>query len=186
MSMTKEQLALLGIKVDKEELTDDEIADLITKKFQEKDSEIKNQKDLISKRNSEIADYKRKETDKLSEDEKTKLHYEEIEKLNQELSRKIAMSERVANYVGIGYSKELAEKVASAELDGKDVSKYHAEFIKQKETEIQANLLKNTPTPNTNTQSETITKEKFNKMGYEDLLKLQKENPTLYEELSKN
>ena len=185
MSMTKEQLALLGIKVDKDELTEDEVVELINKKFAEKDSEIKNQKDLLTKRNGEIAEWKRKETEKLSEEEKTRLHYEELERTNQELSRRIAMSERIANYVAIGYPKELAEKIATAELDGKDTTKYHSEYRKQIEAEIRAEVLQQTPPPNTNNETQVLTKADFDKMSYSELMKLKTENPAEYERLSK-
>ena len=70
--MTKEQLAKLGIKIDTDEVSEEEgnrlIVEHITKLSSDNatlSSENAKQKELISKRNSEIADYKKKEQESL-------------------------------------------------------------------------------------------------------------------------
>ena len=183
--MTREQLLKLGIATEKDNLTDDEIFELLEKKKGERDAELSKNKDLLSKRNGEIAEYKRKEQEKLSEEEKTKLHYEELERELASVKRENALSKKIADYVGIGYDGELAKKVAEAELDGRSTIELHKQFIKAREESIKAELLKGGSKPKTESETKTLTKAEFNKLGYSELLKLQEENPVLYDELSK-
>ena len=85
--MTKEQLAKLGINFEGETITDEELEKILTEKFNSLNGDIKKHKDLLTARNSEIAEFKRKEQEKLSDDEKQKLHYAEMEKEIRELKR---------------------------------------------------------------------------------------------------
>lgn len=183
--MTKEQLQALGIATESDTLTQEEIDNLLSKRVSELTAENSKNKDLISKRNSEIAEFKRKEQEKLSEDEKIKLHYEELEKENANYKRSIAQSQKVADYLSLGYSKELAEKVASAELDGTSTIELHREFLKAREEVLKAEIMKNNPIPKQGDPKPISTKD-INKMGYAELLKLKNENPTRYEEYVKN
>lgn len=180
--MTKEQLAKLGIVVESETVEGDELNDLLSKRISGLEDENKKSKNLISTRNAEINALKDKEKEKLSEDEKTKLHYEELEKSNKALQREISLSKKVAGYVELGYSKELATKVAEAELDGKSTVEFHREFINTKTESIKAEILKQTPTPNTNDNKDVITKEKVIEGGYEAMTKLKAEHPEKYKE----
>lgn len=180
--MTKDFLAKLGIVIDEDEIADDKAQELIDKKFKEMNANSESQKNLLSKRNSEIAEYKRKEQEKLSDDEKTKLHYQEVEERNKTLERRIALSEKVAEYVSIGYDADLAKKVAEAELDGKSTVSYHKQFISAREEKLKAELLKGNPTPEVKGDPKTLTKADLDKMGYEELMKVQQEKPELYNE----
>ena len=183
--MTKEQLAKLGITTDKDTLTDEEVFALLEQKHADMTGELKKSKDIISARNSELADIRRKETEKLSEEERIRLHYEELEKKNAELTRQIALSNKIKSYVSIGYSPELAEKVAIAELEGKDTTKYHQEHINAKIEETKASALAGGPKPNTNGSTKVLTKADFDKMSYSELVKLKEEQPAEYDLLSK-
>jgi len=183
--MTKSQLEkILGIKLEEgqDTYTDDEATELIARHYAEVRNEATKNKDLLSKRNSEIAEMKRKEQDKLSDDEKARLQFEETVKENTSLKRKIARSEKVADYIGLGYPKELAEKVADAELDGKSTVELRRQFLTAKEESIRAELLKDTPAPDTKKDTSTQTKEDVVKGGYEAMLKLKQDNPELYDQ----
>jgi hypothetical protein len=183
--MTKSQLEkILGIKLEdgKDAYTDDEVTELVAKSYSELRSDLTKNKDLLSKRNSEIAEYKRKEQEKLTDDEKARLQFEETVKENNALKRKILRSEKIADYIGLGYSKELAEKVADAELDGKSTVELRKQFIVAKEESIKAELLKETPNPDTKKDTSTKTKEEIVKGGYEEMLKLKETNPEVYNE----
>lgn len=184
--MTKELLAKLGIVVD-HDLTDEEANELIAKKLADKDTEIKKQKDLISTRNSEISELKKEKTDRLSEDEKKALAQQELEKEVATLRRENALNKRVAEYVEIGYDKELAEKIANAELDGKSTAQYHKQFLEAQKESIKAELLAKTPNPKQQDQtSETkFTKENFKagKISMAEMNELKATNPTLYQEI---
>lgn len=179
--MTKEQLAKLGIIIEEDSVDDEKALELIGKKNTERDADLKKHKDLLSARNSEIAEFKRKEQEKLSEEEKTKLHYEDLEKTNKDLTRKLALNDKITEYISLGYDAELAKKVAEAELDGKSTIEFRKQFVTAQQEKIKADLLKNGKDPETN-KDKTITKADLDKMGYEDLLKVQETNPALYNE----
>lgn len=184
--MTKEQLAKLGIVVEND-LTDDEANELILKKLAEKDGEIKNQKDMISKRNSEINALKDKEKERMTDEEKKAQAQQELEKELASLRRENALNKKVSEYLEIGYDKELATKVANAELDGKSTAQFHKQFIETQRESLKAELLAKTPTPSGNNDNNPtqFTKENFKKglISMEDMNKLQAENPTLYKEI---
>ena len=180
--MTKEQLAKLGIVIEQDEVSEEESQRLIAEKFNALNTENTKQKNLISQRNSEIAEFKRKETEKLTEDEKLKLHYEEMEKTNKEMRRKLDLNEKVKGYLAIGYGEELATKIAEAELDGKPTFEFHKQHLASREETLKAELLKGTPDPRTDKTPKHLTKADLDKMGYGELLKVQQENPALYNE----
>ena len=182
--MTKEQALELGLSFDSEEPTQEEIDTAVMGRLAELKAENSKQKDLISKRNGEIADYKRKEQDKLSEDEKIKLHYEELEKENASYKRTIAKAKKVNEYLGVGYPKDLAEKIAEDELDGKSTVQYHSQFMKMREETLKAELMKGNPKPIQSDPSITLTKDGFKKMSYSEKLKLKNEQPEVYAKLS--
>lgn len=184
--MTKEQLAKFGIVIEKDEITDEEANALIEQKFNSLNGEVKKHKDLLSTRNSEIAEYKRKEQEKLSEEEKTKLHYQELEQENANLKRDSALSKKVKDYIALGYSEELATKVANAELDGKSTTEYHKQFIQARDESIKAELLKQGSKPSTNGDPKPATIEDMKKMTYTELLNVKETNPELYAEFEKS
>lgn len=180
--MTKEQLAKLGIVIEEDNIDDDKALELIAKQKQTNDAELKKHKDLLTARNSEIAEFKRKEQEKLSEEEKTKLHYADLEKTNKDLARKLALNDKTTEYISLGYDPELAKKVAEAELDGKSTVEFRKQFITAREEKLKAELMKQTNPPKTKTDPATLTKADLDKMGYEQLLEVQEKNPTLYNE----
>lgn len=184
--MTKEQLAKLGIVIEGNDMPDSEAFALIEQKFGSLNGDLKKHKDLLSTRNSEIAEYKRKEQEKLSDDEKRQLHYQELEETNKTLTRKLALNEKVKDYIALGYSEELATKVANAELDGKSTASYHKEFITAREEKLKAELLQGNPQPHTNGDPKTLTKEALSKMTYSELLKAQETNPEIVNEFIEN
>ena len=184
--MTKEQLAKLGITIEGETITDEEAQKLIEQKFTSLNGDIKKQKDLLTARNSEIAEFKRKEQEKLSDDEKLKLHYQDIEEQNKVLSRKISINEKISDLMSLGYDKELAKKYAEAELDGKSTIEFQKQFLNSQLEAQKQELLKGgkTPTMNDPNAGAVKTKEDFDKLGYEGQLKLFNENPEIYKQFA--
>ena len=184
--MTKEQLAKLGIAVDKD-LTDEEAFALIEKHNQDLVNEKSKLKGLNDKYSSEIAGYKKKEQDRLSDDEKKALAQQELENELKTLRRENDINRKVGELVEIGYSKELATKVAEAELDGKSTAKYHKEFITAREESLKAELLKSTPKPSaTSVDTKATTIEDMKKMTYVELQKVAENNPQLFSEFEKS
>lgn len=181
--MTKELLAKLGITYEGDEINEDEVNKLIEAKFNSLNGEVKKHKDLLSTRNSEIAEYKRKEQEKLSDEEKQKLHYADMEKEIASLKRKDSLNTKINDLMSIGYDKELATKYATAELDGKSTIEFQKAFMEAELEKQKQELLKNGKVPQQNNPDDKAkTKEDIVKGGYEAMIKLQKENPALYEQ----
>lgn len=183
--MTKEQLEKLGIKTDKENLTAEEIDALVEQRVAELTGENAKNKTLISQRNSEIAEYKRKEQERLTEEERKALLEKEKDEKIAKYEREIAKSGKVAEYMAIGYPKELAEKVADAEIEGKSTAKYHDEFVKSREQSIRAELMAGNPNPNGGGDDKPVSLEQFKKMKPSELVDFQEKHPQEFENLSK-
>lgn len=180
--MTKEQLEKLGITVENfDELTQEKIDELVAKRVAELAGENSKQKTIISQRNGEIAEYKRKEQDRLTEDEKKALHEKEMVEKIASYEKQIAKTSKVAEYMGIGYPKELAEKVAEAEIEGKSSAKYHQEFAQSQVEATKAELMRNNPNPDGGGSGDAMTIEKFKTLKPSELAKFAEEHPTEFE-----
>lgn len=147
-------------------------------------------KDAFDKTSSELAELKRKEKERLSEDERLKAEREEEfnamrEKL-EALENEKKLSELKAEYIGLGYDNELAESTAKAYLKGdmKAVFKNQKTYQEQLVNSAKQSSLQGTPRPNAQNDGEkVITKEQFNKMSLKERVDLYNENKELYETL---
>lgn len=184
--MTKEQIEKLGLTFT-EGMTDDDVFKALSKQKADFESEKANQKGIIDKYSSQIADFKKKEAEKMTEEEK---RANELKQLNEEianLKKEKSIGAKKTQYIKMGYSEELAEKIAQGEFDGQDVSGFHAEFLKSHDEELKKELMKKNPTPSgAGEPTKTYTKEGFRKgeYSYEQLCELQAKNPTLYKEIT--
>ena len=189
MAFTKEQLAKLGITIEEDSIEDDKAFELIEKHTSALASDKAKLKKRTDELSSEIAEKKKADLEKLSEDEKTKLHYEEIEKANKELSRKLARNDKINDLMSIGYDKELATKYAEAELDGKSTIEFQKQFMNSKLEAQKQELLKGTPAPiiKGGDDKGKFTKENFKagKISMEEMNKLKESDPATYNELIK-
>ena len=190
--MTKEQIEKLGVAYI-EGMTDDQVFEALTKRQGELtaeknkyESEAKTNKGLVDKYSSEIASFKDKEKARMTDEEKraeeTKQMLEEIANLKKEKS----VSEKKAKYIKLGYNEEVAEKVALGEIEGQDVSEYHAEFLKAHDELLKKQLMKDNPSPNGAGNGEKVwTKEDFKagRISLEEMNKLKESDPTLYSQL---
>ena len=147
---------LLG-DVYKEGMSEDELSEAlesaITKREEGSNAELTRMKNALSKANSEAAGYKKDLRAKMSEAEATeatrKEEWDKIVKENAELNRKIALSEKKASLLGIGYDEKLAEETATAMVDG-DMEKVIAnqgKFLEAQKKNIIADAMKGTPRP---------------------------------------
>lgn len=161
-------------------------------------SEIENYRKMISKANTEAAEWKRKHNALLSEEEKAKAEAEEerqrkaeefaeMQKRLNDLEAEKTVTLYQTKFVSLGYNAELASATAKALSEGKmnEVFANMAQHLDTKEKELRASILKDTPTPSTGGTTDEITKDDFVKMGYAEKVKLFNENPELYNELSK-
>lgn len=107
--------------------------------------EVNKLKTALSKSNSEAAEYKRKLKEKLTESEAAEqARAEEEAKMRErlaELEKKDFLSTHKANFLGAGYSAELAESSANAMADGnwnqvfEDLKKFTEETVAKTKAE---------------------------------------------------
>lgn len=145
-------------------------------------------KELLDKATSEAAGYKKQLRERMSEDEAAKAKaaedmasvMAELESLRTEK----AVSEYTAQFLGIGYSEELAKSTAVALQKGDMTTlfKNHAKFVVDREKTMKAELLKNTPTPPAGDGAKGVSKEEFSKMNLAEKAKFAQENPERYKE----
>lgn len=143
-------------------------------------------KDHFDKTASELAEAKRKLREYMSEEEKARADREaklvELETQLQALQKEKSITEYKAQFLALGYDEKLAAETAAALAEG-DMAKVlanqkvHLENVKKA---AQAEALGNMPKPPAGKGETTITKEQFDKMGYQERLKLFNEQPELY------
>lgn len=192
MAFTKEQIERLGLTYE-EGMTDDQVFEAISKKQGELTAEkskfeseaIKN-KGLVDKYSSEISTLKKEKADKMTDEEKAKAHLSALENEIATLKKEKSISEKVAKYTKLGYEDELARKVAEGEIEGKDVSEYHSQFLKSHDEALKKQLMSNNPEPNgAGKGGSAWTKEDFKagKISMEEMSKLKETDPATYQAL---
>lgn len=185
--MTKQFLATLGIAIETDEVSDEEGQRLIKAKMDEDKTKAEQNKGLIDKYASEIASLKKKEQDHMTEEEKKQAEYEQLKQQVADGQRQLALRDRVADLVELGYDKETATKYANDELDGKPTIEYQRAWKTKLEADIRAKVLKEgkDPQPNPTDPNTKYTKENFKKglITMEEMNNLKSTNPTLYNEL---
>ena len=143
---------LLG-KAYKEGMTEDEISAALETVGQGNEAEVNRLKTALSKANSEAADYKKQLRGKQSEDEANaaaqKEEHDRLAQENADLKRSIALSERKAKLLAMGYDESLATETATAMVDG-DMDKVMAnqsKYLEVQKKAIQADAMRKTPRP---------------------------------------
>lgn len=110
-------------------------------------------KELFDKASSEIAGYKKKEFERMTEEEAAKAKAEEeraaMQARLEELERDKVINEYTAQFLGIGYDKDLAKETAEALQKGdmNTVFLNQTKFATAREKALKAELLKDTPKP---------------------------------------
>lgn len=143
---------LLG-KAYKEGMTEDEISAALETVGAGNDAEVNRLKAALSKANSEAADYKKQLRTKQTDDEAAaaaqKEEHDKLAQENADLKRSIALSERKAKLLAMGYDENLATETATAMVDG-DMDKVMAnqnKYLEVQKKAIQADMMKKTPRP---------------------------------------
>ena len=146
-------------------------------------------KNLLSKANSEVADYKRQLKDKMSEEEiKAKEAEDAQNKLKSDyeaLLAKVTISEHTAKFLSLGFDEESAGKAATALVDGKTDALF--ELIKGNNDSIiaryKAESIDGMPKPSGGQGSKTLTKDEFLKLTPQERLSFSNEHPEEYRAL---
>lgn len=143
---------LLG-KAYKEGMTEDEISAALETVGQGNEAEVNRLKAALSKANSEAADYKKQLRTKQTDDEAAaaaqKEEHDRLVQENADLKRSMALSERKAKLLAMGYDESLADETAAAMVDG-DMDKVMAnqsKYLEVQKKNIQADAMRNTPRP---------------------------------------
>lgn len=109
-----------------------------------------------------------------------------IEAELETLRKEKVISSNTASLIALGYDETLATETATAMLDG-DTAKIFAnqkKFLELKEKKIRTELLRETPNPPPGGGSNTLTKEKFKKLGLIEKQEIATKNPELYKKLT--
>lgn len=143
---------LLG-KAYKEGMTEDEISAALETVGQGNEAEVNRLKAALSKANSEAADYKKQLRTKQTDDEAAaaakKEEHDRLVQENADLKRSMALSERKAKLLAMGYNESLADETAAAMVDG-DMDKVMAnqsKYLEVQKKNIQADAMRKTPRP---------------------------------------
>ena len=143
---------LLG-KAYKEGMTEDEISAALETVGQGNEAEVNRLKAALSKANSEAADYKKQLRTKQTDDEAAaaaqKEEHDRLVQENADLKRSMALSERKAKLLAMGYDESLADETAAAMVDG-DLDKVMAnqsKYLEVQKKNIQADAMRKTPRP---------------------------------------
>ena len=145
-------------------------------------------KDVADKYASEAANYKKQLRERMSEEEAAKAKAAEdmatVMNELEELRKDKAISEYTTQFMGIGYTEDLAKSTAAAlhKGDMQTMFKNHAKFTVEREKALKAELLKETPAPPAGNGSQGITKEEFAKLSLSEKAKFAAENPEKYKE----
>lgn len=121
--------------------------------YEDNSAELEQQKNALSKANSEAAEWKRKHNALLSEEEKKK--QEDADKLAQmeqelaDLRKGKTVSEYKAKFVAQGYDEALAEETAKALADGDSAKVFanQSKFLEEYAKKVKADAIKKTPKP---------------------------------------
>lgn len=150
------------------------------------------QKESLDKASSEVAAFKKKERESKSNDEINKSFTEELQARIETLERE----KKEASFKSFLSKHEVDEEIVTNLMEsyfsqnvegfGASLNSMLEKIVEKTTKETTLEKLTNTKRPSKSEQdSDVITKEKFNKMGYQARLKLATENPTLYKELTK-
>lgn len=154
-------------------------------------AENKRLKRASDKAASEAADYKKQLMASKTDSERVAMEKAEkdaqmMEEL-QMLRKESAVNKFAKNYVSLGYPEKQAMQAAEAQFMGdyetlNILQKQHQDEIEKR---IKADLMKSMPSPSVgNDDSITVTQEQFDKMSYQEQLKLFREHPTVYAKLA--
>lgn len=148
-------------------------------------------KDVADKYASEAAKYKKELREKLSAEEQAKAEQDEAFKSMQAeletLRTEKAIDANTKKWMSLGYDEKLATETAKAMVSGdtEKVFANHAKFIADKEKNLRAQLLKDTPTPPSGEGNKGMTKEEFFKLSLVEKANFAKEQPERYKEFYK-
>ena len=129
-------------------MTEEEISTALQAVGTGNEAEVNRLKAALSKANSEAADYKKQLRTKQTDDEANaaaqKEEHDKLVQENNDLKRSIALSEKKAKLLAMGYDEKLAAETAAAMVDG-DMDKVMANqsvYLEAQKKTIQADHMR--------------------------------------------
>ena len=144
-------------------------------------------KAVFDKKASEAADLGKQLKARMTADEAAKAEHDETLKAMREeletLRTDKAIGDATKKWMSLGYDEKLAVETAKAMVNGdtERVFANHAKFIAEKEKNLRAQLLKDTPAPPAGEGSKGMTKDAFNKLTLAEKAVFAKEHPDEYQ-----
>lgn len=146
-------------------------------------------KEVFDKTASELASKKKELNDKLTADEKKeqedKEAHDRLQADYDKLLRESTISKYKAKFLGMGYDEKLADDTATALADGDNerVFANQKKHIEAVEKRVRADVLKDTPKPTPDGDSQLMTKDKYRKMSPLERQAFAEKNPEEYKSL---
>ena len=152
--------------------------------------EIAKQKRAIDKLTKENGELTKKYRSTLSEQERASMEKAEAEAARQaefdDMKRRLAINDLVSEYMDRQFPKEIATKIATARYDGDNetVNIIEKQMDEAKRKKWEAEFLASRPELKTGVgETQTISKEQFDKMSLIEKTKLKRENEAEYNRL---
>lgn len=168
---------------------EDKLKALEAFEYENNAAELEKLKAVVSKANSEAAEWKRKHNVLLSEEEKKKQEdadtLAKMQKELEDLRKDKTVSEFKAKLIAQGYDEALAADTAQAMADG-DTAKVFAnqgKFLEDYTKKVKADALKKTPKPRAGDGADNMTLEKLRKLSDAEYNKFATEHPEEYKAL---
>ena len=156
---------------------------------EDKSAEIERLKGVISKSNSEAANYKRQLRERQSAEElkaqEEKEKRDELEEKYNKLLTETQVAKHKAKLLALGYEEMLAEETATALVNGETDKIFENQLKHQQnlEKKIKAETLKQTPQPVGGNGVNKMTLENFRKMTDQERYEFSITNPEEYKAL---
>lgn len=152
--------------------------------------EIARLKRAVDKSTGEASEYKKKWKESLSEQEQASMEKAEAQAKRDEefenMKKTIRINELTENFMDLGYSKEMAKKAATAqaENDTESLLTIQKQFQESQKKKWETEFLASRPELKTGVgETQTISKEQFDKMSLIEKTKLKRENEAEYNRL---
>ncbi|WP_407453559.1 hypothetical protein [Methanobrevibacter sp.] len=146
-------------------------------------------KKAFDKTASDLANYKKKYQETLSEEERNKaVRDEEIQRMQEELNslkRDKQIADSTAQFLSLGYEESLAKSTAQAFVNGDMATVFNNQKLHQEnyEKKIKTDLMKGTPEPKVGNEPKAMTKEDLRRMSPQERLAFAQSNPDAYKQL---
>lgn len=168
---------------------EEKLAALESFEYDDNSAKLEQTKAAFDRASKEVAEWKKKHNQLLSDDERKKQEADEaleaMQKELEELKREKFTSLYKAKGLALGMDEKTSETVSVAIVDGKIDAVFDAwgKFLKAHDKEIEVNLLKETPRAEGSDGEGAMTKEALKKLSPAERYKFSTEHPDEYKNI---